>query len=561
MRLDPNSPLPLSEELKCFINAQNSTMQTVNFAEDYSKVRESALSGGGIQMDAVAREMAAEAKETAQAANSQAIDTQRLIVDEENRAKHKENDLNSSIEAEISRAQAEEQKIEGEIADEASRAQAAESANAGAIAAEIQRAQTEENNLQTTLQAGIDAEAQTRSQADAALQTDIGAESTRAQGAEAAKVDKLVAGQGNKIVQDVTFDILTKFYVKTLLSLADGAKQTYSGVLPIATESELADESAALQALITAVNSKIPDQASAANKLADKAFVNSSIQSNVANRVYADAAKSNFQTRAELLAATEFFDANGAAYAPSNNDYTIVVADEAAEGRFNGGQTRWKWSGSPLALGFDYGVNESPFTAAQQAALDSGITEARTADMLGKSEVAAGYTPQGSLQINGVTGETQMNDAEEIALYTHHLKIRVMNGTTFVIWFGLELFLNDDAPFTDTTFWQWLAAQGYTSEANSKPINGRYTTDGQSSLDAGAVWVNAAVTQISVATIASTGMGIQNIALSGKTTVVSDFVKAAPFNIAAHKHGFNIEDMSGGFTGLPDAQVLKAKNV
>jgi hypothetical protein len=122
----------------------------------------------------------------------------------------------------------------------------------------------------------------------------------------------------------------------------------------------------------------------------------------------------------------------------------------------------------------------------------------------------------------------------------------------------LELFLNSDEPFTDETFWQWLAAQGYTSEANSKPINGRYTTDGQSSLDAGAVWVNAAVTQISVTTIASSGTAVQAIALAGKTTSVSDFVKEAPFNIAAHKHGFSIEDMSGGFAGTYAPGVLQA---
>jgi hypothetical protein len=38
----------------------------------------------------------------------------------------------------------------------------------------------------------------------------------------------------------------------------------------------------------------------------------------------------------------------------------------------------------------------------------------------------ADYAPQGAININGMTGETQMNDAEEIPLYTHHLKIRVM---------------------------------------------------------------------------------------------------------------------------------------
>jgi hypothetical protein len=189
---------------------------------------------------------------------------------------------------------------------------------------------------------------------------------------------------------------------------------------------------------------------------------------------------------------------------------------------------------------------------------EADAREAALALKLDKGAVGAGYTPEGTLEINGVTGETQMNDAEEISLYTHHLKIRVMNGSTFVIWFGLELFLNENTPFTAATFWSWLADQGYTSEANSKPINGRFTTDGSSSLDAGAVWINAGATQIMITTIASTGTAVQTIALSGKTTDVSDFVKEAPFNIAAHRHGFSIEDMSGGFVGVYAPQVLQA---
>jgi hypothetical protein len=196
-----------------------------------------------------------------------------------------------------------------------------------------------------------------------------------------------------------------------------------------------------------------------------------------------------------------------------------------------------------------------------QEAIDAEASEREAADAekVNIADVETGYTPEGTLQIAGITGETEMNDAEEIALYTHHLKIRVMNGTTFVIWFGLELFLNENTPFTAETFWQWLADQGYISEETSKPINGRYTTDGQSSLDAGAVWTNAAATQIIVTTIASSGTAVQTIPLSGKTTTVNDFVKEAPFNIAAHRHGFRIEDMSGGFVGTPATRVMQAK--
>jgi hypothetical protein len=152
-----------------------------------------------------------------------------------------------------------------------------------------------------------------------------------------------------------------------------------------------------------------------------------------------------------------------------------------------------------------------------------------------------------------------MNDGEEISLYSHYLKIRVMNGNDFVIWFGGVIFLNDAAPFTATSFFQWLAAQNFTTEARAFPINGRYTTNGSSSLDAGAVWINAAATQISLTTIASSGTATQNITLSGKTITVDDFVQPAPFNIASHRHSFAIEDMSGGFSGVPAPRVVQTK--
>ncbi|MDR2193862.1 MAG: hypothetical protein LBP19_05265 [Treponema sp.] len=151
MRLDPNNPLPLSEELIRFINGQNPTMQAIKFAEDYSIVRMLALSGGGIQIDIVARNMAEEANSAALNANTRAMESQQLVAEEETRAKEKENTIHTAVEEETARAQAEEQQIRGEIEDEVSRAQAAESAIAGATAAEIARAESAETSLQTSI--------------------------------------------------------------------------------------------------------------------------------------------------------------------------------------------------------------------------------------------------------------------------------------------------------------------------------------------------------------------------------------------------------------------------
>jgi len=121
----------------------------------------------------------------------------------------------------------------------------------------------------------------------------------------------------------------------------------------------------------------IPAQATASNQLGDKAFINSSINALAAFRVYRDAIKNDFTTRAELQAAIlsgTFYRANGALYTPTTNDYTVITADEGAPAPFTDGQTRWKHFGDPIGWGYDYGLNNRPFTAAENAALGSNIT-------------------------------------------------------------------------------------------------------------------------------------------------------------------------------------------
>ena len=146
-------------------------------------------------------------------------------------------------------------------------------------------------------------------------------------------------------------------------------------------DDEVADRTAAdttLQGNIDNINALIPGQASTTNQLADKDFVNSSIQSMSAIRVYATPTQDYFPTRAALLAATTFYDADGNVYTLSRNDYTIVLSDEGAPAPYTNGQTRWSYSGSVWA--YDIGINERPFTAAEQAAIGSGITSTKVSN-------------------------------------------------------------------------------------------------------------------------------------------------------------------------------------
>jgi hypothetical protein len=140
-----------------------------------------------------------------------------------------------------------------------------------------------------------------------------------------------------------------------------------------------------LRNAVDTVKTVIPAQATETNKLADKDFVNSSINSAAAFRVYKTADKQDFATRAELQAAIIsgiFYRANGEAYTPTQNDYTVITADEGAPAPFTGGQTRWKnfadVDGAEIGWGYDYGLNNRPFTSDENAALESGITEVLT---------------------------------------------------------------------------------------------------------------------------------------------------------------------------------------
>ena len=100
------------------------------------------------------------------------------------------------------------------------------------------------------------------------------------------------------------------------------------------------------------INSLIPSQASVSNKLADKDFVNSSISTNTANFI------GTFNSVAELEAYSGTL---------TNNDYAFVATTDSAGNTL---YDRYKWNGSEWL--FEYELNNSSFTAAQWASINSG---------------------------------------------------------------------------------------------------------------------------------------------------------------------------------------------
>lgn len=111
----------------------------------------------------------------------------------------------------------------------------------------------------------------------------------------------------------------------------------------------------ALQTAIDIINGKIPAQATTSNQLADKDFVNSSIST----------ATADFRGTYNSLQELEQVTANA-------NDYAFVIATDAAG---NTVYKRYKWV---VGTGWtwEYDLNNSSFTAAQWAAIQSGITAA-----------------------------------------------------------------------------------------------------------------------------------------------------------------------------------------
>ena len=203
------------------------------------------------------------------------------------------------------------------------------------VTAEKNRAEGVEGDLQTA----INNEAQTRQQADGVLDGKIAAEKNRAEGVEGS----LQTAIGNEAQARQQAD-------QTLDGKITGNTQAIANEQ---TRAEGAEQ--ALQTAIDIINGKIPAQATAQNQLADKNFVNSSIST----------ATADFKGTYNSLADLEQVTANA-------NDYAFVIATDAAG---NTVYKRYKWVDG-TGWSFEYDLNNSSFTAAQWAAIQSGITAA-----------------------------------------------------------------------------------------------------------------------------------------------------------------------------------------
>lgn len=155
-----------------------------------------------------------------------------------------------------------------------------------------------------------------------------------------------VNGKYGDVVLNAT-DVGAQPVIPDLGEIRSGAAKGDTAVQPAALTP--------IESSLQTIESVIPSAASSQNQLADKNFVNSSISTNTANFV------GTYNSLAELQAVQN----------PTNNDYGFVIETDAQGNEY---YDRYKYAAASQQWLFEYKVESTPFTAAQWAAIQSGIT-------------------------------------------------------------------------------------------------------------------------------------------------------------------------------------------
>jgi hypothetical protein len=148
----------------------------------------------------------------------------------------------------------------------------------------------------------------------------------------------------------------------------------------MATASDITNLSDSIAAILLL----IPSAASSLNQLADKAFVNSSIATNTATyrgsyNLVSDLSLTISATEQQIAAALAT-KMTALSITPENNDYCFVQVPTAdATPTEISRIDRYKYNGT--AWMYEYSLNNSSFTSAQWAAINSGITSALVAKL------------------------------------------------------------------------------------------------------------------------------------------------------------------------------------
>lgn len=157
---------------------------------------------------------------------------------------------------------------------------------------------------------------------------------------------------------------VANYVSKITTDLNNSITETLKNYTPLSTYNESLTNIANNTTDITNIKKVIPNQANENNKLADKNFVNSTINSNAAFFI------GNFATYADL----ETWQNENPSKA-TNNDYAYVNSDE----KHNGEAWRYQYvKKDNEVVGIwkaQFKINDTPLTAEQLAAINSGVTK------------------------------------------------------------------------------------------------------------------------------------------------------------------------------------------
>lgn len=281
---------------------------------------------------------------------------------------------------------------------------------------------------------------------------------------------------------------------------------------------------------VAGIEQKIPDAASSTNQLADKAFVNSTVQTAASNF------RGNWETWADVPSDASGYPENYAgSRTPTVNDYLVIgnasdypnTARESLEGTW-----RFKYTGTWETNGKngwkpEYQVNDQPLTQEQMAVLNSGITAEKVSEY--------DSYPSQFIKNNGdtMTGPLYINIEKTTTPYLY-----LTNGSTNVL--GIRTASNDlyiSGPSNGII----LQANLYTNVANrsigiqGRPWQGVYTKNISS---------GSAESQIVVPDLSGTMARIEDLPDAKEGTVGQVYTKT--------ENGAEWQDAQGGGTSLPD---------
>lgn len=164
-------------------------------------------------------------------------------------------------------------------------------------------------------------------------------------------------------LENIKYDIVKQGVTASTIELSDDEKSAARTWIGASSQTDLG----AVESDVSTIESKIPASASSTNLLADRDFVNSSINNLAAFYLTSNAAGDAFATKAALVAGPYYFQ--GALRTATLNDYAIVIADETK----NNASTRYMYDGTQWD--FQYVINDTPFTQDQVNAINSTITK------------------------------------------------------------------------------------------------------------------------------------------------------------------------------------------